>query len=281
MKQLPITIFMLLGMSLSALAQHDPGHPDTLIVGSVDIDSGATYCVIPIYIACDESLSYYNVPIKWTAPQGGIYAGAHNQYFYPLTNWSDVFDTVIISQNYKRQIGYCDLIRTDNPPIFTNGARLHVWSMYFVIEPGALPQSALLDTTWDRMNGSVWFGGYDGVSEITPIVIPGYINLMQNRISEGEPTVELFSLSQNYPNPFNSSTGIEFSLPQSGLVSLVIYDIQGREIRRLLDSNLEAGSHSVIWNGLNDDSRPVSSGIYFYRLVSKNSTQTNRMTLLR
>jgi flagellar hook assembly protein FlgD len=120
----------------------------------------------------------------------------------------------------------------------------------------------------------------DGRHVFAPGIQRGYISIGGVSV-EKETLPTSFSLSQNYPNPFNSSTEIEFALPQSGPVTLVIYDIQGREVRRLLDSDIEAGSHSVIWDGYDNSNEHVASGIYFYRLISDGASQTNRMTLLR
>ena len=72
---------------------------------------------------------------------------------------------------------------------------------------------------------------------------------------------ENYSLSNNYPNPFNPVTQIDFALPDDGYTKLIIYDLRGREIARLVDKNLSAGYHHVKWNAAES-----ASGIYFYRL---------------
>ncbi|MFZ4621847.1 MAG: T9SS type A sorting domain-containing protein, partial [Bacteroidota bacterium] len=87
---------------------------------------------------------------------------------------------------------------------------------------------------------------------------------------------ERYSLSQNYPNPFNPSTSIEFSIPKSDIVEIQIYDMLGRTIETLIHEVLPAGAYSVRWNAAK-----YSSGIYFYRLTTKNFTQTNKMILLQ
>jgi len=61
----------------------------------------------------------------------------------------------------------------------------------------------------------------------------------------------LFPLYQNYPNPFNLETQISFDLPVNSKVSLKIYDITGQLVRTLLDKDMEAGEHRVIWDGKN------------------------------
>ncbi|MCH8022551.1 MAG: T9SS type A sorting domain-containing protein, partial [Thaumarchaeota archaeon] len=85
-----------------------------------------------------------------------------------------------------------------------------------------------------------------------------------------------FELFQNYPNPFNPVTSIEFELPEAGTTSLVIYNLRGEEVIRLIDGETEAGSHQLTWDASN-----VASGIYFYRLTSGNIVSTKKMVLLK
>lgn len=88
-------------------------------------------------------------------------------------------------------------------------------------------------------------------------------------------------LHQNYPNPFNPVTSIEFKLPKRMEVKLVIYDVLGRQVRKLLDGDQNPGGHKVYWNGTNDDGQFVGSGIYFYRLQAEDFTATRKMMLLK
>jgi len=90
-----------------------------------------------------------------------------------------------------------------------------------------------------------------------------------------------FTLLHNYPNPFNSSTTIRYQLPARMDVSLKIFDITGHEIRTLVKETLNAGEHSVTWNGTNNLGIPVSSGIYLYQLKAGNRTESRRMLLLK
>ena len=83
-------------------------------------------------------------------------------------------------------------------------------------------------------------------------------------------------LEQNYPNPFNPSTEISFFLELGGRTTLSIYDTQGREVAELLDSLIEQGFHSIIWNP-----EDLASGIYFYRLKSGDHAITKKMLLLK
>ncbi|RKX29574.1 MAG: hypothetical protein DRP47_01450 [Candidatus Zixiibacteriota bacterium] len=88
-------------------------------------------------------------------------------------------------------------------------------------------------------------------------------------------------LYQNYPNPFNPSTTISYELVKSSPVTLEIFNILGQKVTTLVDGKRQFGLNETIWYGRNDRGRPVSSGIYFYRLITNNDTQTMKMLLLR
>jgi hypothetical protein len=258
-----LAIFVLLGVS--AFAQQD-----SLIVGNVYIDSGTTGVFVPVYGVTNENVTNYNFILEIIAPDGNAHITSEIQYYPPLTSWDILSDSLISDPPSIHLIGISDMGGEPNPPINTNGQRANLWALRIFIDSNSHPQIIEINSV-----GLIGFGN-------NTAFVPGYIYYgVPSDANNLSATPEMFSLSQNYPNPFNSSTEIEFSLPQRGPVSLVIYDIQGREIRRLLDGNFEAGSHGIIWNGINDSNTLVSSGIYFYRLNSSNATQTNRMTLLR
>ncbi len=77
-----------------------------------------------------------------------------------------------------------------------------------------------------------------------------------------------FDLAQNYPNPFNPTTTIAYSLPTDCQVQLQVFDILGKEVATLVSEKVGAGHHQVVWNGRDKFNRPVSSGIYLYRLTA-------------
>lgn len=94
---------------------------------------------------------------------------------------------------------------------------------------------------------------------------------------EGENTLaNTFSLGQNYPNPFNPTTKIEFSVPQSGEVKIVVYDLLGKEVQTLVNRQMAVGAHSVSFT-----SAGLSTGIYIYRLETANTSITKKMVLVK
>lgn len=103
-----------------------------------------------------------------------------------------------------------------------------------------------------------------------PSVITG-INKISSEINS-------FELSQNYPNPFNPSTTIKFSIPKSEFTSLIIYDELGKEVTRLINDRLSAGTYEYSFS-VNE--KNLSSGVYFYKLTSGKFSETKRMVLVK
>lgn len=91
----------------------------------------------------------------------------------------------------------------------------------------------------------------------------------------------IFELAQNYPNPFNPSTTISYTLSKSGRVELEIFNLLGARVKSFVFADQKAGGHSVQWDGNDNSGRPVSSGLYLYRLKTDNESITKKMTLIR
>jgi hypothetical protein len=92
-------------------------------------------------------------------------------------------------------------------------------------------------------------------------------------------------LMQNYPNPFNPTTTIDFNLTENTFVTLEIFNIKGQKVKTLVADNMQAGYHSMVWNGKNNAGKSVSSGIYFSNFGTNNEnsdyTSVKKMLLLK
>ena len=95
-------------------------------------------------------------------------------------------------------------------------------------------------------------------------------------VKENKSSPNKFELSQNYPNPFNPSTEINYSVPNAGVVKLVVYNSLGQKLTELVNKYQQAGNHSINFNAAN-----LASGIYFYRLSSGAYVQSKKMILLK
>ena len=89
------------------------------------------------------------------------------------------------------------------------------------------------------------------------------------------------SLSKNYPNPFNPSTTINYELSDAGMVSLVVFDLKGAEVKTLVQQYQEPNYYNITWNGLNNNGQSVASGRYILKMTAPGYNETITMTLLK
>ncbi|HAD81511.1 MAG: hypothetical protein A2509_10485 [Candidatus Edwardsbacteria bacterium RIFOXYD12_FULL_50_11] len=97
----------------------------------------------------------------------------------------------------------------------------------------------------------------------------------------GEMAVGIFALDQNRPNPFRGQTAIKYQLPSQSPVRLNVYNISGQLVRTLVDAKQLPGYYNIAWNGRDNSGRPVSAGVYFYRLNAGDVDLTRKMVLLK
>ena len=90
-----------------------------------------------------------------------------------------------------------------------------------------------------------------------------------------------FALHQNYPNPFNPNTTIRYDLPEAGNVSIIIYDMMGREVSTLISGQKDAGYHFIQWNGTNSMGYSVAAGVYIYTIQAGQYRDLQKMIFLK
>jgi flagellar hook assembly protein FlgD len=89
-------------------------------------------------------------------------------------------------------------------------------------------------------------------------------------------------LSHAYPNPFNPITRIAYSVKEAGPVTIDVYNVAGRVVRTLLDTELDAGANGfVVWDGTNDSGERCASGVYFYRIAAPGFAASRKMVMLK
>jgi hypothetical protein len=117
----------------------------------------------------------------------------------------------------------------------------------------------------------------------------GNVGAVSNACSTGavagageEPIIQAsMFLEQNAPNPFNPLTHIRFTLSRASTVTVGIFDVSGRRVRRLFSGTAASGAHDLAWDGRADDGAAMPSGVYFYRLSGDTETHERKMMLLR
>jgi hypothetical protein len=93
--------------------------------------------------------------------------------------------------------------------------------------------------------------------------------------------VEEYKLSENYPNPFNPSTTIGYDVKEAGDVSIIVYDMLGREVRTLVNEYMLPNSYNIVWNGINDQGVQSASGVYYYKMISNDFVDTKKMMFVK
>jgi len=140
---------------------------------------------------------------------------------------------------------------------------------------------ALMDSTHAQL---VWnIIATDSLEQIVAVNGPFTLNLVDSTTlsTRGSIIPEDYALRANYPNPFNPSTSIGFDIPEAGQVSVEILDLSGRQVAVLTKDHYAAGSYEVVWSAMDQHGDPVSTGVYFYRLVAGNHSMVRKMILLK
>ena len=208
---------------------------------------------LDVRVYTDKVEYYYNEPVE-------IYVSGHN-----TTN-----DTLFLSWGSSLQWNYAidgdfqlaGLGITSNLTILPDST--YIWNIihYWAIEPGYHEIVGLVDNY--------------GISNDTT-----HISVSPLAIESETGKPQKTSLVQNYPNPFNSSTTIKYDIPEFAEVSLIIYDISGREVNRLVSISQPPGSYTVSWNGRDHSGREVAGGMYFARLQASDNSSVAKMVYLR
>jgi len=145
------------------------------------------------------------------------------------------------------------------------------------------PDTTGLNLPMYDLDGNLRF--YDGNNDGTSVVDMGAYEYAPQPVSVEDKMVlnrpNIFYLNQNFPNPFNPTTQIHYSLSKSSLVTLKIYNLQGQEIRTLVDEFQSAGLKSVVWDGNDLQGNKASSALYFYRIETAEFAASKKMLLIR
>ncbi|MCK4653657.1 MAG: T9SS type A sorting domain-containing protein [Candidatus Cloacimonetes bacterium] len=215
-------------------------------------------------------------------------------YEIKLTDW-----TTLVSE---LSVSHCNIQGGQNAIYNQNGANIVNWlegnidedPLFFgtpeqpyllsplspCIDTGTPDTTGLYLPPWDLLhNYRVWDGDGNGVAIIDmgcyEFGAEQYVEATQYQIPNTQ-----YQLT-NYPNPFNPETKIVFNLIESGNVKLLIYNIKGQKVKTLMDCYTSPGDFELIWDGRDDNRKQVSSGVYFYQLVTNKEIITNKMILIK
>ncbi len=197
------------------------------------------------------------------------------------------FDVISNVDSFLGIIKFTYIAKFVSPVPSYNETGGKLFTIYFSLDQSAKSQISQIDS----LNTAVNVGS--GIVHTEQLVVsddlgensylldfkPGVINIQIATAIDDESELGLpteYNLTQNYPNPFNPTTTIEFSLPKSSNVKLVVFNILGQKVSILIDDFMPAGVHSVDFDGKNNP-----SGIYFYRLEHEKGAETKKMVMIK
>jgi len=145
-----------------------------------------------------------------------------------------------------------------------------------------IDEDVINDTTYYYVVTALYSSGLESIpsNEVSATAIPSVITGTIESAEQLSIPKE-YHLSQNFPNPFNPITQIRYELPEAGFVTIKIYDIMGREVRSLVNREMNPGYYTTIWDTRNNNGNPVASGIYIYQMKARNHLQTRKMILMK
>ena len=144
-----------------------------------------------------------------------------------------------------------------------------VWPLQLDLRVG---NTALVDTDGKPLGDLNWYAEY--AERWDPDVLSTAVEAANALPVE-------FKLNQNFPNPFNPTTTIQYTLDKAGDVKMTVFNILGKKVKTLVNESQAPGTYNVKWDGINAIGQKMGSGIYFYKLETKNRSQINKMLLVK
>lgn len=208
-----------------------------------------------------------NITQRTTLPDGTVLPA--NQYGPAV---STQYPLGCFYEDYEYVAGYGDLDRHNGRVNVTPDYPAGIYTYYATIDSLGNPE-------YPYITGSTYYG----------VVIPGNAGPGGGHVTITEPVTQYtptsieninkeigFNLYQNYPNPFNPETNIKFEIAKSGLTTLKVYNMAGKEVAVLINEKLSAGGYVVKFNGSN-----LTSGVYFYKIENNGKSEVKKMILMK
>jgi predicted acyl esterase len=241
-------------------------HQQSLVFQTTPLLNAVDWIGIPtmhLYVASDRDKFPVNVQVYEVDPQG-------NKYFVNRINYEG-------RKNVPGQLHAIDADGNAHAHEFKagNSIRIEITNLDMTNRK-LLGWYPFVVPVFERSNTHILMDANHPSYISLPILSSTLPQLTGAEEGGGPGVPRTYGLEQNYPNPFNPTTSIEFHLAAAGLTKLTVYDILGREVARLVDKELPAGSFRASW-----DAAAQPSGVYFYRLESGSFSETKRLLLLR
>ena len=182
------------------------------------------------------------------------------------TGWNNSAEP-LFQIGYARSDNGIDWYKSSGNPVLSPGGTTD-WDSVMIAIPVVISENDSF-----RM----WYGGNDGFKFRTGHAISPDTTIYTGLSGESSLSVARnFQLYQNYPNPFNPITNIQFFLPNTEFVTLIIYDLTGKKVATLINEKMPMGNHNIKWDAAN-----FPSGVYFYSIQTERNKSVKKMILLK
>ena len=259
---------------------------------------------LDIWIANDTVCGGFQLPLELSSPDGVFWTFATqaagwgtgkyvthvtgNRIDPPATRFDLTSGILVLESFLPSQImmGACVLFGPGLPA----GELQHMLSVHIAIDGYPVKLSTLcVDINVSIGSNTFAFVDYGGGEMTTTFLddnndgiwcFPAWISA--STADETSPRIpETFGLGQNYPNPFNPATVINYSMERKGKIDISIFNVLGQHVKTLVNGEVDAGTHQVVWDGTDRNGAPVASGVYFYKMITDKFVDTRKMALMR
>ena len=250
---------------LEVLAHKMPDVVTNTTLGSAEIEVFGINCDGVVVMGCTELDGGAVDPTDWDAQNGHVH------------DMVGMDGTVYFANRYHTHICYTEITDADtdgDSPNDNLGYDQHEFTpeISYYETPGYAGLHN--NTSYDRC---LALSETNSQGVLIPVLPDNeWVSLDDDLMIPGE-----FSLYNNYPNPFNPTTVLDYDLSKSGFVNITVYDMMGRKVKTLVNTNQSAGFRSVTWDATNLVGQPVSAGMYFYMIQAGDFRETKKMIFLK
>jgi len=265
-------------MFVSMVQAKDTGNKDVLRLSDAVYENGEWK--VAVHVINDEQLAALDIPLRFAQPNENIdlvrvdFAERVADWDFTHAQIDNEAKTVILGL-----ISELVNVRPNADMKVSASGNTKIADLVFKAGEGQVPLFATFTTESPGHELTfIYNQEVEGKLQVQSIQ-PGFeANLDFKGGAEQLPTV--YALSQNFPNPFNPSTSFALSLPEASDYNVRIFNITGQAVKSY-SGHLEAGVHTIVWDGRNEQGSSVASGVYFYKAEASGFTETRKMMMLK
>lgn len=274
-----ILLALALGAFMVSLAvAKDTGNRDVLRLSDAVYDNGEWK--VAVHVINDEQLAALDIPLRFAQPNENIDL-VRVDFAERVADW-DFTHAQIDNQAKTVILGLISELVNMRPNAdmkVSASGNTKIADLVFKVGEGQTPQFSTFTTESPGHELTfIYNEQVEGTLQVQSVQ-PEFEANVDFKDGAGQLPKE-YALSQNFPNPFNPSTNFALSLPEASDYSLRIFNIAGQLVKSY-SGHLEAGVHTITWDGRNDQGSSVASGVYFYKAEAKGFTETRKMMMLK